>query len=84
MIGVVDMLEHTAIAILHNMSDPVEREKFSDVQIMDAIFMVMFEMTDTKKVTKQAYCNAAKYLYGKYIGTFKFELKVKENENGDY
>jgi len=55
LIGVVDMLEHTAIAILHNMSDPVEREKFSDVQIMDAIFMVMFEMTDTKKVTKQAY-----------------------------
>ena len=66
-----------AIAICHNLSDPVERAKFTDTQIMDAA-QIILEKEDIRPVTKQAYYNALKYVFEKLM---KY---VKENENGNY
>ena len=66
-----------AIAICHNLSDPVERAKFTDAQIMDAV-QIILEKEDMRPISKQAYANALRFVFEKFINY------VKENENGNH
>ena len=66
-----------AVAICHNLSDPAERAKFNDDQILWAVATIL-EKEDTRTISKQAYVNALRFVFEKFI---KF---VKESKDGNY
>ena len=66
-----------AIAICHNMGDPAERAKFTDDQILCAV-QIILEKEDMRPISKQAYANALRFVFEKFINY------VKENENGNH